>query len=107
MDTEVIASATKTKKLPNRYTFSATVQLVHLHGNKRPYFSATGELRNLRSRGDNQIESCGMLHDDILKHFPEFAPVVAVHLADDDGTPMYAVENGLYFLGLSQFPDAR
>jgi hypothetical protein len=104
MTETVIASVTLTKRLPNRRSFSATAALVHLSGNERPYFSVTGEERNLRRRGDNQVEAGGCMHDEILQHFPQLAPVIALHLADDTGAPMYEVANANYWLG---FGDQR
>lgn len=40
----------------------------------------------------------GCMHEEILEHFPELAPFVALHLADAEGCPMYTVENGFYHL---------
>jgi hypothetical protein len=103
---KVIARVTLTKRLPNRRSFSATAEIVHLPGNARPYFSVTGEERNLRRIEENQVEACGAMHDEIVKHFPELAPIVALHLSDDTGTPMHAVANGAYHLGFMQYkPD--
>lgn len=81
----------------------ARVQLVHLDGNQRPYFSATAEIstRAERNRGDFQAGGC--LHEEIVHYFPDLAPVVLVHLADDDGTPMHAEANGAYHLGLTKW----
>lgn len=39
----------------------------------------------------------GADHETILAAAPELAPIVAVHLADPDGTPMHGVANGWYF----------
>lgn len=100
MTETVIASVTLTKRLPDRRSFSVTAKLVHLQGNARPYFSVTAEERNLRRRGDNQVESAGQMTEETLRHFPELAPIVALHLADDRGEPMYAIDNGAYWLGL-------
>ena len=97
----VIAQRTETKKLPDRHEINASARLVKYDGNQSPHFSVTGEILNLRRRGDNQFESGGCIHDDIVKHFPYLAPVIAVHLADDHGRPMHAVENALYWAGLS------
>lgn len=76
--------------------------LVHLEGNSRPYFSVTGTLwtsaAGARSGSDRYYISGGCIHEDITAAFPELAPVVALHLADDDGAPMYAVENGWYYM---------
>lgn len=39
----------------------------------------------------------GADHDTILAAAPELAPIVAAHLAGQDGTPMHAEANGWYF----------
>lgn len=100
---KVIASVVLTKQLPDRYSITATAMLHQLTGNARPYFSVTGELRNLRRRGDNQIETCGQMHAEIAEHFPELLPLIGLHLSDDDGTPMYAAANGAYLLGFTPY----
>jgi hypothetical protein len=107
MKDTVIASVTLTKPLPNRRQFSATAQLHQLGGNQRPHFSVTGELRNLRRREDNQLESFGQMYDEIREHFPQLVPVMPLHLADDRGVPLYAVENGGYWLGLQDVRPER
>lgn len=104
MTDTVIAQARRTVRTGDHHTFTAIVKLHKLDGNARPHFSAQGEERNTRKRGDNAIEACGCLHEEILRVFPQLAPVVALHLADDHGVPMYAVENGAYWLG---FGDPR
>lgn len=75
-------------------------KLVRYGNNALPYFSVTGEERNLRRRGDNQIEMCGQLHQEILLHFPQLAPLIKLHLADQNGAPMHAISNGVYRLQL-------
>ncbi len=40
----------------------------------------------------------GCLHDEILKHFPQFQCFVDLHLCDYLGRPMYATANGYYHL---------
>jgi hypothetical protein len=75
---------------------------LHQLGDQRPYFSVVGEL--WQSKGwykngqDGRLRECGMLHERILKAFPQLAPIIALHLADEDGVPMHAVENGRYWL---------
>lgn len=66
-----------------------------LDGNARPYFSVTGEIF---VPGRRDCEACGCMHEVILKYWPELAPVVALHLSDDRGTPMHAEANGWYWL---------
>lgn len=82
---------------------TATVHLVHLDGNQRPYFSATGNIATKAERDRGDFQAGGCIHEEILRYFPDLAPVVAVHLADDDGVPMYAVENGAYHLGMTKW----
>lgn len=61
--------------------------LHYIKGNRRPYFSLT-----------LSAEDCGgCMHDEIMKRFPELAPLAALHLSDDRGVPMYAEENGWYW----------
>lgn len=67
-----------------------TAGLSKLQGNTRPYFSVTGKIY-----GNGP---CGCIHDEILRHWPELAPVVALHLSDDNGQPMHGEANGWYWL---------
>lgn len=68
--------------------------LNYLRGNSRPHFSITGELfRNGR------LESCGCLHEDIEARFPgRFTDLIRIHLSEDNGVPMHAAANGLFWL---------
>ena len=89
------------------YRLRVRAGLHRLDGNTRPYWSITGELVNLRRVGrySDGIEACGCMHDEILAHWPELEPVVALHLADDRGEPMHAGANAAYWLGLSVWSD--
>jgi len=76
-----------------------TYGLSYLQGNRSPYFSITGSTRELH--GNRWVEgSGGCIHETILAAYPEFAPLVDLHLSSHDGVPMYAIENGLYYLKL-------
>lgn len=77
------------------YMIKVEAGLLHLQGNARPYFSVTAEIYKPKAR---DCDACGCLHDDILKFWPELAPVVALHLCDDNGRPTYAEANGWYQL---------
>lgn len=85
------------------YTLGERIQaragLHHLSGNARPHWSLTCDIysRNGRDIGG------GAAHDLIVGVWPELAPIAALHLADDRGEPLYAIENGLYHLGWSRF----
>lgn len=50
-----------------------------------------------RARNGRDINYGGCNHDLILEVAPHLAPLVAAHLADQDGTPMHAEANGWYF----------
>ena len=69
--------------------------LHQLGGNRRPYFSVTAEIF---IPGRRDYESGGCLHTEVLKYWPKLAPVVALHLSDDNGTPMHAQANSWYQL---------
>lgn len=76
--------------------------LHYLQGNSSPYFAVTAEIY---AQGDRRGDpsTCGCCHDEVLKTWPELAPVVALHLADIDGAPMHAEANGLYHLGFGPY----
>lgn len=66
--------------------------LNYLKGNSIPYFSLTCWHHNGHGEGG------GAAHELILQHFPQFADLAALHLSDINGVPMYASENGMYWL---------
>lgn len=71
------------------------VGLCKLDGNAHPYFSLTG---SIFVPGQRERGTSGMIHDEILAHWPELAPLAAIHLSDDNGVPMHAEANGRYWL---------
>jgi hypothetical protein len=62
-------------------------------GNQEPYFSITGEIKK-----GSRVDSCGCLHEDILKADSSLSDLVVMHLSDQDGMPLHSVENGFYYL---------
>jgi hypothetical protein len=88
------ATKTITKQTPEG-TLTATAEL-HSLSNQHPYFSITGELR-VKGR----IEVCGMMHDEIAKYVPEFAPYLKWHLTSTDG-PMHYLANAHHHAGFSE-----
>lgn len=79
--------------------------LCKLKGNALPYFSLTHDTRRKCKNGRWVEDSCGAGHETILKYFPRFADLAALHLSDVNGVPMHADANGWYFMAGS-FPDA-
>ena len=65
-------------------------------GEQRLYFSVTADIYTPGKSHDPF--ACGCLHTEVLKYWPELAPIVALHLCDDTGAPMYADANGWYAL---------
>lgn len=64
-------------------------------GNGHNTFSITGEIR---IPGHRDVETCGCIHEDIAKAFPELAPLIKWHLVSSDG-PMHYVANTMYHAG--------
>lgn len=63
-------------------------------GNGHESFAITGDIQQKignRWRDDR----CGTIHEDIAKHFPEFAHLIKWHLVDIDG-PLHYVANTVY-----------
>lgn len=84
-----------------------TAQLHHIEGNSSPHFSVTAVFDE-KFDGRWQKEALGgCCHEEIMALAPEFEPVIRVHLSDDRGWPMHAVANGLYWMGLTDYPEAR
>lgn len=65
---------------------------------EREYFSITGSMYN-SVKLDSHLICGGCIHDEILKYFPELRPLVNIHLADLQGRPLHAIDNGFYQLG--------
>lgn len=53
--------------------------------------------------GRPRFLACGCCHEYIQRVTDRFNDVIALHLGSIDGAPMYAVENGKYWLGLTKY----
>ena len=86
------------------HSIVAKISLSECGNNGYENFSLTGEIYDLTQSRRDPL-TCGCIHDDLLEHFPTLVHLVALHLSDQDGIPMYGVANGFYwFTGC--FPDA-
>lgn len=72
-----------------------------------PRFSVTCDIEQRTPGGRWGEFGGGAMHDEIRVVFPELSDVIKLHLADENGEPMYAVENGLYWLGLTRYAEVR
>lgn len=84
----------KTFRMPNDkglFRITATVRHDDHCGNGHNSFAITGTItRNSRDY------SCGCLHKEIAKHFPELAPLIKFHLFDTANGPMHGIANACY-----------
>lgn len=77
-------------------TFRVEGGLHYLQGNSAPYFSLT--YTEHRKGFPEQCQSGGAGHERILRYYPRFADLAALHLSDIDGVPMHAEGNGWYWM---------
>jgi len=86
-------------------TITAEVRHDDECGNGHNSFSITGEIR-LKDKRRKDCETCGCIHDDIEKYFPQLAKYIKWHLTSTDG-PMHYIENSLYWLGKRGYCDGK
>lgn len=77
-------------------TFTVHGGLHYLRGNASPYFALT--LDSHRKGFPDQCQSGGCDHETILKSWPRFADLAALHMSSIDGVPMHAEANAWYNL---------
>lgn len=82
-----------TKQISKDKKITVNIRLNDECKNGHQDFSITGEVTE---RG--RFEMGGCIHEEIEKHFPKFKIFINLHLADYEGIPVYAVENGFYHL---------
>jgi hypothetical protein len=89
-----------------QFEITATAILHNIPGNPAPYFSLTGEIWAIGNNGERKGKdclACGMIHDEILKHWPDLKPLANLHLSDINGVPLHAIENGWYYYGGTEY----
>jgi len=73
----------------------------YILGNSQPYFSITAFTERKGKNRHSEVtwfkDSYGCLHDLIKEKAPHLAPLIQFHLCDQDGLPMYYLENGYYW----------
>lgn len=88
---------------PKKITFKGNSQILQKYNltkvvatfvchEQAPYFSVTGEAYR-----DGILVMAGTIHDLILELMPEAKKYIPLHLSDQYGIPMYALENGFYY----------
>lgn len=81
-----------------KYNIVATAQLDDECNNKSYSFSITGKLQLLHKNGRTRCESCGCIHEEISKHFPQLRKFIPLHLCNHLGQPLYPEANGQYHI---------
>ena len=89
-------------KSGSEYLLEVNIILNDLKGNKTPYFSITGKIYPTNKPWYTIANGC--IHDLILEFAPEFSDVIKLHMADINGIPMYAVDNGWYWIEKENIP---
>jgi hypothetical protein len=82
---------------------TVNAELVKRGGNEYPYFSLTGNIIRQDKRYRDPYLMGGCIHEEILHHFPQLAPLAAVHLSAADGQPMHSEANARYWAGLTKY----
>lgn len=104
MTTTTHQSVTLTKRTGDE-EITAVAALYTVGDNPTAHFSLTSTTCEIRGNGRRIEVGGGAAHEEILAAFPELAPIAALHLAEEDGTPLYAAENGAFHLGFSDHAD--
>jgi len=79
------------RKISNTESITAFLRFNDECNNGHKTFSITGEIEE-RGHG---IVSCGCLHEEIAKYFPELEPFIKWHLCSTDG-PMHYIGSAVY-----------
>lgn len=82
----------------NAYRIDARISLADDCKNGVCHWSVTADIYQKRRNNRFLHVGGGCCHEDILKRFPYLETFVALHSCDSYGTPLYAVENGYYFM---------
>lgn len=71
---------------------------IEVNKSNHVYLSVCGEVYDTTNSYRGRLESSGQCTKEMREFYPEFHDFLDLHLSDLDGKPMYAVDNGLYFL---------
>lgn len=74
------------------FTLIVNSELAAFKG-QTPYFATTATLYQ-----NKRVIAGGCLHDEIMKHCPEFKDAIALHFSDENGEPMHAASNAWYWM---------
>lgn len=78
-------------------TFLRVTYGLHRIGTQDPYFSITADEYPSDEPDDEDLLSCGQMHDEVRSTFPELAHLIRWHLSSATG-PMHYVANGMFWI---------
>jgi hypothetical protein len=89
----------RTSKTVGKETIYVTIRLNDECKNGHQDFAITGGIYEAEEpKIDRYYISGGCIHEEIIKHFPEFKMFIDLHLCDYSGVPMHPVANGFYHM---------
>jgi hypothetical protein len=114
-ETNEIVVTRETNEIEDYNYIVVYAKLIHSDGNRLPNFAVVSEIWGeprvkyrsktkcrqrtvYQSKPDRDPDMRGCGHEYVLKAFPDMADIVSLHLSWMDGAPMYAFENGHYYL---------
>ncbi len=78
-----------------KYRIKAEIRYDDECGNGHNSFAITGDISRATANGRWQEDACGCIHENIAKHFPDYAKYIKWHLTSSNG-PMHYVANTVY-----------
>jgi hypothetical protein len=81
-----------------KYKIVVNVSLDDDCNNKHCDFSITCDIYRIVGNNRSVYEAGGCAHDEIVKHFPELARFIPLHLCGHAGEPIYSEANWIYLI---------
>lgn len=103
-NTQVVVNKGKNNKYCIQVLLYGSLIYVEING-ERSYSDCGWPTATTASR--LRALSCGCIHEEIAKHFPEFRKFLPLHACNYLGQPLYAIENGIYYAKKGDFDYLR
>lgn len=89
------------RKILNGELWEFSVSRCFLKGNSQPYFSILQKHGRMTKAGnfDKRYYNCRCcVPNEVEEKFPEYKELFQFHLRNEDGSPMYEIENTFYYI---------
>lgn len=109
MNTSIIKHSS-IRNIKDKSVVDVEYGLEYIKGNKDAYFFITGTEYHANKKGErdaryNDCIQCGAIGEYICTLNKNFEDLNSFHGRYADGSPLYPVENGLYWLGCTKYED--